>query len=99
MAENTERREVEINSNTNAEQTAESIRKLQKANINLEESALKLEKANKDLAQSEGKTAEEIKRLELAQRKAKIAHEEAQDAVKKLSELKESNKISQGDGW
>jgi hypothetical protein len=86
MAENTERREVEININTNAEQTAESIRKLQKANINLEESALKLEKANKDLAQSEGKTAEEIKRLELAQRKAKIAHEEAQDAVKKLSE-------------
>lgn len=85
MADNIEKREVEINVTTNAEQTAESIRKLQKANINLEESTIKLEKANKDLAESEGKTAEEIKKLELAQRKAKIAHEEAQAAVEKLS--------------
>jgi len=76
---------IKIQFNTNAEETAAAVRKLETATIKVEESEIKLKKANEALANSTGKSVEEIRALEIAQRKAAIATEEAKSQVEKLS--------------
>jgi len=76
---------IKIQFDTNAEETAAAVRKLETATIKVEESEIKLKKANDALANSTGKSVEEIRALEIAQRKAAIATEDAKSSVDKLS--------------
>jgi hypothetical protein len=76
---------IKISFNTNAEETAAAVRKLESATIKVEEAEIKLKKANEALANSTGKSVEEIRALEIAQKKASIATDEAKASVSKLS--------------
>jgi hypothetical protein len=76
---------IKIQFDTNANKTAEEVRKLESATIKVEEAEIKLKKANEALANSTGKSVEEINNLEIAQKKASIATEEAKSQVEKLS--------------
>ena len=76
---------IKIQFDTNADETAAAVRKLESATIKVEEAEIKLKKANEALANSTGKSLEEIRALEIAQRKASIATEEAKSQVEKLS--------------
>jgi len=76
---------IKIQFETNAEETAAAVRKLESATIKVEEAEIKLKKANDALANSTGKSVEEVRALEIAQRKAAIATEDAKSSVEKLS--------------
>jgi len=76
---------IKIQFDTNANKTAEEVRKLESATIKVEEAEIKLKKANEALTNSTGKSVEEIRNLEIAQKKAAIATEDAKSSVEKLS--------------
>jgi len=76
---------IKIQFDTNANKTAEEVRKLESATIKVEEAEIKLKKANEALANSTGKSVEEIRNLEIAQKKAAIATADAKSSVEKLS--------------
>jgi hypothetical protein len=76
---------IKIQFDTNADETAAAVRKLESATIKVEEAEIKLKKANEALANSTGKSVNEIRALEIAQRKAAIATEDAKSQVEKLS--------------
>jgi hypothetical protein len=80
---------IKIQFDTNANKTAEEVRKLESATIKVEEAEIKLKKANEALANSTGKSVEEIRNLQIAQKKAAIATEDAKASVTKLSETQE----------
>ena len=76
---------IKIQFDTNADETAAAVRKLESATIKVEEAEIKLKKANDALSNSTGKSVNEIRALEIAQRKAAIATEDAKSQVEKLS--------------
>jgi len=80
---------IKIQFDTNANKTAEEVRKLESATIKVEEAEIKLKKANEALANSTGKSVEEIRNLQIAQKKAAIATEDAKASVTKLSDTQE----------
>jgi hypothetical protein len=80
---------IKIQFDTNANKTAEEVRKLESATIKVEEAEIKLKKANEALANSTGKSVEEIRNLQIAQKKASIATEDAKASVTKLSDTQE----------
>jgi hypothetical protein len=80
---------IKIQFDTNANKTAEEVRKLESATIKVEEAEIKLKKANEALANSTGKSVQEIRNLQIAQKKAAIATEDAKASVTKLSETQE----------
>jgi hypothetical protein len=90
---------IKLNFETNAEETAAAVRKLETATLKVEESEIKLKKANDALANSTGKSVEEVRALEIAQKKASIATEDAKASVAKLSDTQtKAGKSSKGLG-
>jgi len=90
---------IKIQFDTNADETAAAVRKLESATIKVEEAEIKLKKANDALANSTGKSVEEIRALEIAQRKSAIATEDAKSQVEKLSNTQQkAGKSSKGLG-
>jgi hypothetical protein len=76
---------IKIQFDHNADETAAAVRKLESATIKVEEAEIKLKQANQALANSTGKSVEEIRNLEIAQKKAAIATADAKFSVEKLS--------------
>lgn len=78
---------IKLTFETNAEDISKENEKVEKSLIKVEEAELKLIKANKALDSANNKTEEEIRALELAQRKAEKAFK---DATKELENDKKA---------